>query len=63
MRYSLDLSNPWIPQYVQNCEDCDSKQNFRAIRDAYKVWLAQNNEDLTTLFSTSRDLDFLHKFG
>ena len=63
MKYSLDLSNPWIPQYFRNYTDDESKQNYETMRDLYKIWLAENNEELLKVFSKSRDLDFVRNFG
>ena len=63
MKYSLDLSNPWIPQYYHSYKDDESTQTFGAARDLYKVWLAERTDELLKLFATKDDLNFLQHFG
>ena len=61
MKYSLDLSNPWIPQYYHSYEDDDAMQTFGATRDLYKVWLAESDDELLKL--SNRELNFAQEFG
>ena len=63
MKYSLDLSNPWISQYYRSYKDDESKQTSGAMRYLYKVWLAEGNDELLKLFTTKDDLNFLQNFG
>ena len=63
MKYSLDISNPWISQYFHNYTDAESTQSAGSMRDMYKIWLAENNDELLELFSSSDDLNFLRNFG
>ena len=63
MKYSLDLSNPWIPQYYQGYTSDASKQTIEAKRALYKVWLAEEDDELLKMLSTSGDPNLLRRFG
>ena len=63
MKYSLDLSNPWISQYYQGYGNDASKQIVGATRSLYKVWLAKGDNELLNLLSKDGNLNFPRSFG
>ena len=63
MKYSLDLSNPWISQYYHNYEEDEDMQTLRTTRDLYKGWLAEGDDELLKLLSTNGEINFLQGFG
>ena len=63
MKYSLDLSNPWISQYYQGFGNYSSREIVGATRALYKVWLAKGDHELRKLFAKDGDLKFLRSFG
>ena len=63
MKYSLDLSNPWISRYYQGDGNDASRQGVGAMRSLYKVWLAKGDDELLKTFSKDGDLNFLQRFG
>ena len=63
MKYSLDLSNPRISQYYYSYKDDKAKPTFGTMRDLYKVWLAESDNELLKLLSTNGELNFLAGFG
>ena len=69
MKFSLDLTSPWINKYYtspkesqlsQRCED-QSSDEFHEMRDLYKVWLAGDGIS-TSVFQNGLE-SFLHEFG
>ena len=63
MKYSLDLSNPWLTKYFGNGNmDCN-KQSLEDNHDIFKVWLANSGHEILKLFSTNGRHDFAHKYG
>ena len=63
MKYSLDLSNPWISQYYQGHKNDASKQIVGDTRSLYKVWLAEGGDEFLNLLAKDRDFNFLQSFG
>ena len=63
MKYSLDLSNPWISQYFNYHTKDKSTLDRGSMRALYKIWFAKNHDELLELFPTSGDLNFFKDFG
>ena len=62
MKYSLDLSHPWITKYYQT-EKGDDKQTFGESRDMYKVWQSMTGNEMLDLFSKNGRHNFLEERG
>ena len=58
MKYSLDLSDPWIPQYY-NYYQTPYKQTLQSSRNLYKKWLAEEENDLRNLVASGLNMDVL----
>ena len=63
MKYSMEISNPWISQYYYKNKEKDLENNEYGSRHLSKGWFSQNKDSLLKLFSRELDLDFLQKFG
>ena len=63
MRYSLDLSTPWISQYYGNPNDQDMTLNSEVSRYMRKLWLTESNDPMFEIFPENTDFDFLGNFG
>ena len=63
MKYSLDISNPWISQYLAKPKNKPFGNNRYISRQMSKSWFAKNNEELLKLFSRTQDMNFLNSFG
>ena len=63
MKYSLDLSTPWISQYYQGYGNDASKHTVGDKRALNKVWLAKEGGELLKMLSKDEDLNFLQSFG
>ena len=50
MKYSLDLTDPWIPHYY-NSNGNNKGQSTLLSRDLYKTWLAKENNEFKRLVS------------
>ena len=63
MKYSLDLSNPWIAKYYEAVQNDKAIQKFGTMRDAYKFWLSGTENDMLTLMKKSGVENFINEFG
>ena len=63
MKYSLDLSNPWISRYYQGYGNDVSKQLGGDTRDLYKDWLAKGDDELLKLLLKDGKSNFLRSSG
>ena len=63
MKYSLDLSRPWIPQYHKQDLNDGNEVNFDFNRLIHQNWFVENNHELLKLFPTEEDIDFFQQFG
>ena len=63
MKYSLDLSSPWIPQYIEDSNDQDIEINAEMIRYINKIWFAKNAGGLSKIFLNNDDFNVLEVFG
>ena len=63
MKYSLDLSNPWITQYFEQKDDSDSKFNDDVRRLISQSWFAGNHDPIVSSLSRKGDVNLLQKFG
>ena len=60
MKYSLDLSSPWVTQYYQAEKERHDKLSIGDNRNLYKVWLTMTGNEILDLFSKN---DFLDEHG
>ena len=63
MKYSLDLSNPWVTQYYPTDKEGHDKQTLGDNRDIYKVWLGMTANEMLKLFSKNGRHYFLEANG
>jgi hypothetical protein len=63
MKYSLDLSNPWVTQYYPTDKEGPDKQTLGDNRDIYKVWLGMTANEMLKLFSKNGRHNFLEANG
>ena len=63
MKYSMDISNPWISQYDGMAREKEFEHRSDVNRHLGKAWLAENNEVLLRLFSEKTNMNFLRQFG
>ena len=63
MKYSLDLSNPWLTKYSAKENVERNNQALDENRDIFKVWLANGGNEMSNIFSTNGTHDFLHEYG
>ena len=63
MKYSLELSNPWISHYYKNDDDQKFMKTSLINKYIYKAWLIEDDVALLNLFSKNENFDFLQKFG
>ena len=63
MKYSLDLSIPWVTQYYSEEKDDQDAQTFEDNRDLYKVWLANGGNEMLNIFSKDQRQRFLNANG
>ena len=63
MKYSLDISNPWVPQYYATEKEGYEKQTFGDNRDIYKLWLNMSGNKMRELFSKNGRHNFLEENG
>ena len=61
MKYSLDLSNPWITQYYQ--AENDDMQTLQDNRNMYKLWVTGSENELIKLFSKKGQHNFPNEYG
>ena len=59
MKYSLDLSNPWVTQYYQMENEDHDKQTLGDNRDIYKFWLTMSDNRMLDLFLKDERHNFL----
>ena len=59
MKYSLELSDPWISQYHSYREQA-GQNSFWERRDLHRLWISDDNEELQTLMLNASTLDHLH---
>ena len=57
MKYSLDVSKPWVSQY--HTKTLDSYVS----RHLSKAWFAYNKDSIMKLFSNEQNMSFLKTFG
>ena len=58
MKYSLELSDPWISQYHSYNEHAGNKL-FRERRELHRIWITDNDEELRKLIANVSTLDHL----
>ena len=63
MKYSLDLSNPWITQYFEQKDDSDSKFNDEVRRLISQSWFAGNHDPIVNSLSREGKVNLLQKLG
>ena len=63
MKYSLDLSTPWIPQYYGSTNAQDMRIDRNEQRHMTKLWLNENKESVLKIFPNNTDFTFLENFG
>jgi hypothetical protein len=63
MKYSLELSSPWIPHYYKNDGEQEIMKNSMINKYMYKAWLIEDDVSLLNLFSKNENFDFLKEFG
>ena len=61
LKYSLDMSNPWITQYYKG--EKEDKQTLGDNRDMYKLWLTNRDNELINLFSKNGRDNFPQEYG
>ena len=61
MKYSLDLSNPWITQYYQ--AENDDMQTLQDNRNMYKLWVTGSENELIKLFLKKGQHNFPNEYG
>ena len=63
MKYSLDLTNPWISRYYHNNNDGQTKQSNLTGRDLYRMWLDEEDNEVIRMFSSSEKFNALKRLG
>ena len=63
MKYSLELSSPWIPQYHKNLEEYEIELNSEDHSYITKGWLADSSDAMSNLLSGEATAEFLQKYG
>ena len=63
MKYSLDLSNPWISRYYQQQKDGQERPKHIAARDLYRIWLAEEDNEMVRMISNSGEPNALSSLG
>ena len=63
MKYSLELSHPWITQYYPAEKEGRNKQTLGDNRLMYKAWLATSGNEMLNLISKNGQNDFLEQTG
>lgn len=63
MKHSLYLSAPWISQYYHGDKDDETKQTFGSVRDLYKVWLAEADDEIIKILSGNEERNIFKRFG
>ena len=59
MKYSLELSDPWISQYHNYHEQAGVAQ-FRKRRELHRLWITDNDKELRKFMLKASTLDHLH---
>ena len=63
MKYSLDLSNPWITQYFKKQGKSEIGLNANFNRFLSKFWLKENKDSVMELFARNGNVEFPQSFG
>ena len=63
MKYSLDMSNPWVTQYHKEVYENSHTQTFGDNRDMYKLWLTNSDNEILNLLSRNGKNNFLQEYG
>ena len=63
MKYSLEMSTPWITQYYRAENEGLNKQTLGDNRLMYKAWLATNGNEMLVLFATNGQNNLLQQTG
>ena len=63
MKYSLDLSNPWITQYFEQKDNTDSEFNDDVRRLISQSWFTTNHDPIVNSLSRKGDVNILQKLG
>ena len=63
MKYSLELSNPWIFQYYKTLRGNGIIYDKERIKQIPKVWMAENKNEALKIFPGKINLDFFRQFG
>ena len=63
MKYSLDLSTPWVTQYYPSEKEGQDPQTSGDNRNMYKVWLPTSGSGILDLFSKNGQYNFLEENG
>ena len=58
LKYSLDLSDPWIPHYYNKRNNQD-RQSEHLTRNLYKAWLTEADNDIKKLLLNAPGIDIL----
>ena len=63
MKYSLDLTHPWLTKYWGKEKIGPHKQSFRDNRDIFEAWLDNSGNDLLNIFATNGTHQFPYDYG
>ena len=63
MKYSLDMSNPWITKYYKEAQEDNDTQTFGDNRDIYKLWISQSDNEMLKLLSKIDRYNFEQEYG
>ena len=63
MKYSLDLSNPWVTKYYGKENGDRNNQSLGDNRNIFKVWLTNGGNELLKIFSMNGRHLFPHEYG
>ena len=63
MKYSLDMSNPWVTQYHEGTQEDNDTQTFGDNRDMYKLWITKSDNEMLRLLSKNGHYNFAGEYG
>ena len=63
MKYSLDMSNPWVTQYYEQADEDNNTQTFGDNRDINRLWITMSDNEMLKLFSKNGKYNFEKQWG
>ena len=63
MKYSLEMSNPWVTQYHKESDENSDMQTFGDNRDMHKLWLTSSGNEMLNFLSENGKNNFPQEYG